>query len=290
MAEFDMDDRRGSEVRSSRRHHGEGGGRGDRGSRRSRRENSRSRSRSRSRSPDSHRHRSSRRPSSRRGSKHHRRSSRSDDDDSSSSSSRSDSRSPTLAAKPSGLLPSSSSSSVGGVAGVVLPQITTMNPYLGGGGLQQQQQGMPLFSAGLVTGGYTLPQQLLQQQQQLTPQDKINRELFVGNVPPGTSEALLMQFLNGAMRRVGLCGPADTPIVNCRTNSKFAFIEITSQEMAAVTLNLNGIPFLGASLRVSRPSKVREREREQYISRHNLDILTMVSYTHIYLPPCMYIF
>lgn len=126
-----------------------------------------------------------------------------------------------------------------------------MNPY-GGGLQQQQQQTMPLFSAGLVTGGYTLPQQ----QQQLTPQDKINRELFVGNVPPGTSEALLMQFLNGAMRRVSLCGPADTPIVNCRTNSKFAFIEITSQEMAAVTLNLNGIPFLGASLRVSRPSKV----------------------------------
>jgi hypothetical protein len=123
-----------------------------------------------------------------------------------------------------------------------------MNPY--GGGLQQQQT-MPVFSSGLVTGGYTLPQQ-----QQLTPQDKINRELFVGNVPPGTSEALLMQFLNGAMRRVGLCGPTDTPIVNCRTNSKFAFIEIISQQMAAVTLNLNGIPFLGASLRVSRPSKV----------------------------------
>ena len=243
MAEFDVDRR--ARHRDGR---GEGGGRGDRGSsRRSRRENSRSRSRSRSRSPDSHRHRSSRRSSSRRSSKHHRRSSRSDDDDSSSSSRSSDSRSPTLAAKPSGLLPS------GGVAGV--PQITTTNPYVGGG-LQQQQQAMPLFSAGLVTGGYTLPQQL---QQQLTPQDKINRELFVGNVPPGTSEALLMQFLNGAMRRVGLCGPADTPIVNCRTNSKFAFIEITSQEMAAVTLNLNGIPFLGASLRVSRPSKVRER-------------------------------
>eukprot|EP00957_Ditylum_brightwellii_P168092 12796977-Ditylum_brightwellii.AAC.1 len=32
-------------------------------------------------------------------------------------------------------------------------------------------------------------------------QDKVNRELFVGNTPPGTSEALLTQFLNGAMRR-----------------------------------------------------------------------------------------
>ncbi|KAL7443351.1 hypothetical protein ACHAXH_009166 [Discostella pseudostelligera] len=84
---------------------------------------------------------------------------------------------------------------------------------------------------------------------------KINRELFVGNVPPGTSEALLMQFLNGAMRRVGLCSPDATPIINCRTNAKFAFVELSSLEDANRALNLNGIPFLGASLRVSRPSK-----------------------------------
>lgn len=86
-------------------------------------------------------------------------------------------------------------------------------------------------------------------------QDKINRELFVGNTPPGTSEALLMQFLNGAMRRVNLCGPADTPLLNCRTNAKFAFVECASVDLANKCLNLNGIPFLGASLRVSRPSK-----------------------------------
>lgn len=86
-------------------------------------------------------------------------------------------------------------------------------------------------------------------------QDKINRELFVGNTPPGTSEALLMQFLNGAMRRVGLCAPDATPILNCRTNAKFAFVELASFDDANRALNVNGIPFLGASLRVSRPSK-----------------------------------
>ena len=89
----------------------------------------------------------------------------------------------------------------------------------------------------------------------LSAQDKINRELFVGNTPPGTSEALLMQFLNGAMRRVGLCGQNDAPIQNCRTNQKFAFIELASNEDANKALNLNGIPFLGSCLRVSRPSK-----------------------------------
>lgn len=64
-----------------------------------------------------------------------------------------------------------------------------------------------------------------------------------------------MQFLNGAMRRVNLCPPDHTPIVGCRLNQKFAFVECTSVEDANKVMNLTGIPFLGASLKVSRPSK-----------------------------------
>jgi hypothetical protein len=89
----------------------------------------------------------------------------------------------------------------------------------------------------------------------LMAQDKVMRELFVGNTPPGTSEALLREFLNGAMRRVRLCDPNHTPIVTCRVNSKFAFIECTSVDDTNKALNLNGIPFLGSCLKVSRPSK-----------------------------------
>jgi len=101
-------------------------------------------------------------------------------------------------------------------------------------------------TGGLPLGGYSTT---------LSAQDKINRELFVGNTPPGTSEALLMQFLSGAMRKTNLCSPDATPILACRTNQKFAFIECASVDTANKALNLNGIPFLGASLRVSRPSK-----------------------------------
>jgi len=90
---------------------------------------------------------------------------------------------------------------------------------------------------------------------QQSAQDKINRELFVGNTPPGTSEMLLLQFLNGAMRRIKLCAENASPIVQCRVNAKFAFVECASIEAANLVLNLNGIPFLGASLKVSRPSK-----------------------------------
>lgn len=90
---------------------------------------------------------------------------------------------------------------------------------------------------------------------QQAAQDKINRELFVGNTPPGTSEMLLLQFLNGAMRRINLCKEGDSPIRHCRVNQKFAFVECASIEDANNVLNLNGIPFLGSCLKVSRPSK-----------------------------------
>jgi hypothetical protein len=64
-----------------------------------------------------------------------------------------------------------------------------------------------------------------------------------------------MQFLNGAMRRVNLCPPDGSPILACRLNQKFAFVECASVQDANNALNLTGIPFLGASLKVSRPSK-----------------------------------
>jgi len=86
-------------------------------------------------------------------------------------------------------------------------------------------------------------------------QDKVNRELFVGNTPPGTSEMLLLQFLNGAMRRIKLCPENYSPILNCRVNAKFAFVECQTLDDAHKVLNLNGIPFLNTNLKVSRPSK-----------------------------------
>ena len=85
--------------------------------------------------------------------------------------------------------------------------------------------------------------------------EKIQRELFVGNTPPGTSELLLLHFLNSAMRRVNLCGPTESPILNCRLNQKFAFIELQSSALANQAMHMNGIPFLGAFLKISRPSK-----------------------------------
>ena len=110
----------------------------------------------------------------------------------------------------------------------------------------------PLANAGSAG---LLPNLSMMSQAAQAAQDKINRELFVGNTPPGTSELLLMQFLNGAMRRVNLCPPDATPILQCRINQKFAFVELASIDYANKALNLTGIPFLGAILKVARPSK-----------------------------------
>jgi len=85
--------------------------------------------------------------------------------------------------------------------------------------------------------------------------DKVNRELFVGNTSGDISEALLVEFLNGAMQRVKLCDAGRKPIIKCRLSAKFAFIECETAEDANRALNLNGIPFMGMSLRISRPSK-----------------------------------
>jgi splicing factor U2AF subunit len=86
--------------------------------------------------------------------------------------------------------------------------------------------------------------------------DKINRELFVGNTPPGTSELLLLHFINAAMRRTGLCLPHESPVLNARVSNKFSFIELTTHDAANKALNLNGIPFIGGTfLKISRPAK-----------------------------------
>lgn len=86
-------------------------------------------------------------------------------------------------------------------------------------------------------------------------EEKLNRELFVGNTTPEMTEAMLRDFLGRAMEQVGLTVMPGNPIVSCRVSGKFAFVELRTKEEAENALNLNNIPYLGASLRVGRPSK-----------------------------------
>lgn len=85
--------------------------------------------------------------------------------------------------------------------------------------------------------------------------DKTVRELFVGNTPQGTSDFVLLEFLNAAMKQVNLNTSPGNPVVTCRVNNKYAFVELRSSEECTKALNLNGIPFMGQMLKIGRPSK-----------------------------------
>jgi len=88
-----------------------------------------------------------------------------------------------------------------------------------------------------------------------SPDEKINRELFVGNTTPEMTESMLKDFLGRALEQVGLTTMPGNPILACRVSGKFAFVELRSKVEAENALNLNNIPYLGAQLRVGRPSK-----------------------------------
>lgn len=86
-------------------------------------------------------------------------------------------------------------------------------------------------------------------------QEKISRELFVGNTTPEMTEHMLREFLGNAMEQVGLNVQPGNPITTVRVSGKFAFAEFRSKEETTNALNLNNIPFMGAQLRIGRPSK-----------------------------------
>lgn len=86
-------------------------------------------------------------------------------------------------------------------------------------------------------------------------EEKLHRELFIGNTTPEMTGDMLTDFLGKALQQVGLTTRPGNPINTCRVSGKFAFVELRSQEEAANALNLNNIPYLGATLRVGRPSK-----------------------------------
>lgn len=84
--------------------------------------------------------------------------------------------------------------------------------------------------------------------------DSTTCTLFVGNVKVGSNETVLRDFLNAAMKQVGLANGED-PIYGVRMNNKFAFIDLRTPEDATNALNLTGIPFFGEYLKISRPTK-----------------------------------
>lgn len=91
-----------------------------------------------------------------------------------------------------------------------------------------------------------------------------NQELFVGNITnPNATEHVLEEFINKSMRESRLIGPHEAdPVVQCRLSKMYGFVEFRDVELATKGLHLNGIPFMGAPLKLGRPAKYAGPIRE----------------------------
>jgi len=88
------------------------------------------------------------------------------------------------------------------------------------------------------------------------PDDKIFREIFVGNTTEDTNEEELIQFLNTTLTSVGLThNNNEKPVIKCRVNGKFCFVECETVEDTALALNINGVPYKDNELKLQRPSR-----------------------------------
>ena len=102
-------------------------------------------------------------------------------------------------------------------------------------------------------------------------QDRINVQLFIGNIPSQCLGGEVREFLNAAARQGGLKIAPHLPgeaVNSVRIGNRFAFAEFASRDECTLGLNLNGIKFKGHCLNVSRPKKYRG-PTDQSVSWHD---------------------
>lgn len=82
------------------------------------------------------------------------------------------------------------------------------------------------------------------------------RRLYVGNIPFGVTEEVMMQFFNNQMQVAGLAQAQGDPILAVQINldKNFAFLEFRSVDETSQALAFDGINFMNQSLKIRRPS------------------------------------
>lgn len=98
----------------------------------------------------------------------------------------------------------------------------------------------------------------MQNSQALNQATKLMREIYIGNMPPGTTVPQLTDFINSTMKKMNLTipSPFGGPVVSVwiSTDGNYAFVELRTVEEASAALNhLGGVPLGGFQLRVGRP-------------------------------------
>ena len=79
---------------------------------------------------------------------------------------------------------------------------------------------------------------------------------YVGNLPPGITVPQLTEFLNGAMKQMGISKDGQNSVITAwvAPDGHFAFAEVrTIEEANAAMLHLNGVQCGQFALRIGRP-------------------------------------
>lgn len=81
------------------------------------------------------------------------------------------------------------------------------------------------------------------------------RRIYVGNIPFGMTEEMMMDFFNNQMKLAGLSQVDGPPIIACQVNldKNFAFLEFRSVDETSQAMAFDGINFQGQSLKLRRP-------------------------------------
>jgi len=111
-----------------------------------------------------------------------------------------------------------------------------------------------VYQAGQVAVSDTAPNGTLSYSSNL-PVSRQARRLYLGNIPFGITESILMDFFNTQMIGQGLCQAEGTPIIDTHINpdKNFAFLEFRSVDETSQAMALDGINFQGQSLKIRRP-------------------------------------
>ncbi|KAJ1987735.1 hypothetical protein H4R33_002738 [Dimargaris cristalligena] len=85
--------------------------------------------------------------------------------------------------------------------------------------------------------------------------ERQKRRLYIGNLPPGTSETSITEFFNSLMVQVGVIQPHQSVVTHVYMNIEkgYAFTEFRSPEEADLAITFDGTVFQGQPLRVKRP-------------------------------------
>mmetsp|Transcript_20969 Transcript_20969/g.38835 ORF Transcript_20969/g.38835 Transcript_20969/m.38835 type:complete len:290 (-) Transcript_20969:983-1852(-) len=84
---------------------------------------------------------------------------------------------------------------------------------------------------------------------------KVDRKLYVGNLPAGVTQSQLVDLLNTALINKRLNSYTGNPVLSAwiSQDGHYAFVEFRSIEEANKAFSLNNYPILGQNLKVGRP-------------------------------------